>query len=75
MPEIGTRLRNLSARTLLFLRKITEIEYKLPGAAGGAYLREEVAQGRARQVTVIGQNNSQNEDENWLIFEPRASSP
>ena len=67
--EIGTRLRNLSARTLLFLRKITEIEYKLPAAAGGAYLREEVAQGRARQVTVIGQNNSQNEDENWLIFE------
>ncbi len=67
--EIGARLRNLSARTLLFLRKIDEIEYKLPDLAGGVYLREEVDRGPARQVTVIGQNNGQDEDENWLIFE------
>ena len=67
--EIGTRLRNLSARTLLFLRKINEIEYKLPDRTGGVYLREEVVRGPARQVTVIGQNNGKDEDENWLIFE------
>lgn len=67
--EIGVRLRNLSARTLLFLRKINEIEYKLPSSTGGVYLREEIARGPGRQVSVIGQNNSKDEEENWLIFE------
>jgi hypothetical protein len=70
MCEIAERLRNLSARVLLFLRKIKEIEYKLPGEPGGFYLRgKPVPRGQARQVTVIGQNNGQDEDETWLIFE------
>ncbi len=67
--EIGARLRSLSARTLLFLRKINEIEYKLPDLASGIYLHEEIARGSARQVTTIEQNNGQSVDENWLIFE------
>lgn len=67
--EIGARLRNLSARTLLFLRKIREIEYRLPSSAGGVYLREESLRGPARQVRVIGQNTGKDEEENWLIFE------
>ena len=67
--EIGARLRNLSARTLLFLRKINEIQYKLPSSTGGVYLREEIARGPGRQVSVIGQNNGKDEEENWLIFE------
>lgn len=67
--EIGARLRNLSARTLLFLRKINEIEYKLPSSKGGVYLREEITRGPGRQVSVIGQNNGKDEEENWLIFE------
>ena len=65
--EIGKCLRNLSARTLLFLRKIKEIVYKLPGA-DGVYLREETAQGSARRVELIGQNKDQEENESWLIF-------
>lgn len=72
--EIGKCLRNLSARTLLFLRKIKEIEYKLPGDAG-VYLREEISQSHARGVAVIGQNNGQDEDENWLIFERPVTVP
>lgn len=67
--EIGARLCNLSARTLLFLRRINEIEYRLPNSTGGVYLREEIARGLARQVSVIGQNNGKDEEENWLIFE------
>ena len=67
--EIGDRLCSLSARTLLFLRKIEEIEYKLPSSKGGVYLREEIAREPARQVSVIGQNNGNEEEENWLIFE------
>ena len=50
--EISACLHNLSARTLLFLRKINEIEYKLPSSTGGVYLREEIARGPGRQVSV-----------------------
>lgn len=67
--EIAERLRNLSARTLLFLRNIKEIEYKLPDESDGVYLREKDSRGQARQITVIGQNNGQDEEERWLIFE------
>lgn len=73
--EIGDRLRNLSARTLLFLRRINEIEYRLPNSTGGVYLREEIARGPARQVRVIGQNNGKDEEENWLIFERPVAVP
>ena len=73
--EISDRLRNLSARTLLFLRKINQIEYKLTDLTDGVYLREEVVRGSARQVTVIGQNNGMDEDENWLIFERSVPVP
>lgn len=73
--EIGVRLRNLSARTLLFLRKIEEIEYRLPNATEGAYLRDVKMRGSARQVTVIGQNNGKEEEENWLIFERSVPVP
>lgn len=67
--EIAGRLRNLRARTLLFLRRVGEIEYNLPDSKGGCYLREGVARGSGRQVSVIGQNNGKEEEESWLIFE------
>ena len=67
--EIAGRLRNLRARTLLFLRRVGDIEYKLPDSEGGCYLREEVTRGPGRQVSVIGQNNGKEEEESWLIFE------
>ena len=67
--EIDERLRNLGARTLLFLRSIEEIRYELPDGTDGLYLREEVSRGSGRQITVIGQNNGQEEDEKWLVFE------
>lgn len=73
--EISTRLRKLSARTLLFLRKIKEIEYRLPNGMDGVYLREETTRGGAREVTVIGQNNGEDESESWLIFERPVEVP
>lgn len=72
--EIGACLRNLNARTLLFLRKIKEIGYKLPDTAG-VYLREEAAQVSARQVEVLGHGNGQEENEKWLIFERPVKVP
>lgn len=73
--EIGARLCNLSARTLLFLRKIKEIEYRLADETSGVYLREEASRKPGRQVTVIGQNNGEDEDENWLVFEKTVPVP
>ena len=73
--EISTRLRKLSARTLLFLLKIKEIEYRLPNGMDGVYLREETTRGGAREVTVIGQNNGEDESESWLIFERPVEVP
>lgn len=73
--EIGARLHNLNARTLLFLRKITEIEYRLPDSTSGIYLREEIARGLSRQVSVTGQNAGKDEEESWLIFERSVPVP
>lgn len=73
--EIGARLQELGVRTLLFLRNINEIEYKLPDETGGIYLREEIARQPAREVTVIGQNNGTDENEKWLIFERSVPVP
>lgn len=67
--EIAKRLRNLSARTLMFLRKIRRIEYKIEHLPDGFYERRDSVRGLARQVTIIGKNNVKDEDENWLIFE------
>ncbi len=64
------KLRNLGPRVLLFLNRIDEIEWSAdPVEENGQYLKESKKRKKARQVTVIGQNNGQNEDENWLIFE------
>ena len=73
--EIAERLRNLSVRTLLFLRRIKEIEYKLENGENGEYLYEEKNRGSCREVTVIGHNNGQDEDESWLIFERKVKVP
>ena len=73
--EISGRLNRLSARTLLFLRKIKEIEYILPDGIDGTYLRDEAIRGNAREVTVIGQNTGEDESESWLIFERPVELP
>ena len=73
--EISARLRKLSVRTLLFLRKIKEIEYRLPDGVDGVYLRDEAIRGGVREVTVIGQNNGEDESESWLIFERPVELP
>ncbi|MDY0362098.1 MAG: hypothetical protein RBR08_11640 [Desulforegulaceae bacterium] len=72
--EISERLINLNARTLLFLRKIEEIEYILPDSKTGTYLREGIINDSAsREVTVIGQNNGKEEYESWLVFQASVS--
>lgn len=73
--EIADRLHNLNARTLLFLRKIKRIEYKVSSESRGVYLRKGVPRGSGRQVTVIEKNNGEDEDETWLVFEKLVPAP
>ncbi|GLI95539.1 sacsin N-terminal ATP-binding-like domain-containing protein [Methylocystis echinoides] len=73
--EIAERLRGLTARTLLFLRKIKEIEYELPNGARGIYLREEIGGAHGRLVTVLGESGGKEEGERWLLFERSVPIP
>ncbi len=73
------KLRGLGASVLLFLRRIDEIEWRVePDQEEGHYLKE-VEQvdncKTAHRVTVIGQNNGQDESEDWLIFEKLVTVP
>jgi hypothetical protein len=73
--EISQRLLKLQASTLLFLRKIEEIKFKLPDDTKGVYLRDGRTRGHAREVTVIGKNNGKEESESWLIFDRKVDLP
>ena len=73
--EIRSRLLNLNARTLLFLRKISEITYKLPDQTNGVYMRETKNHGSARYVMVMGQSNGNEDNQQWLIFERPVQVP
>ena len=73
------KLRRLGPSVLLFLRRIDEIEWRVePDPEEGQYLKE-VEQvdncKTAHRVTVIGQNNGQDENEDWLIFEKPVTVP
>jgi len=72
--EIAARLRKLGSRTLLFLRHINEISWQIDGGGEGTYLREAHIQGSARRVTVIGEGQDEEEEEEWLVFD-RPVSP
>ncbi|MBW1737981.1 MAG: hypothetical protein JRJ69_10625 [Deltaproteobacteria bacterium] len=66
---IEEKLKKIGSRVLLFLRNITEIEWKIEGQEEGLYLKESKQQGRfAQKVTVIGQHGNEDEEEEWLVF-------
>ena len=68
--EIANGLRRLGIYGLLFLHQIDEISWNVEGRASGQYLREaENIDSNVRRVTIIGQQDGENEkDEEWLIF-------
>ncbi|MBW2124059.1 MAG: hypothetical protein JRH07_19745, partial [Deltaproteobacteria bacterium] len=78
--QIADRLQRLNVRTLLFLKHIEEVEYKLFDGTQGAYLREsrKTPNGQ-REVTVIGQCQISGElhdyEEEWLLFQRPLQTP
>ncbi len=74
--EIDHRLRSLDVRTLLFLRNIGEIAWRSSQGQEGLYLRTSKPRGEARQVTLLGEiGTAEQEEENWLVFERPVASP
>lgn len=70
LVDISAAMRQLSARTLLFLRHIKKICWTLPDGAGGTYLREPQCptdQSVLRHVAIDGHRT-----ETWAVFEQSA---
>jgi len=69
--EIAKGLQRLGPGTLLFLREIEEIEWKVGDGPSGVYLRSkpEILGSGVRRITVLGQEAGKKEvEESWLIF-------
>lgn len=68
--EIAKRLRDIGARTLLFLNHIEEIVWHIDGEESGNYIRDIKARKSHKKVYVISKIGEQNViDEEWLVFE------
>ena len=67
---IADALSRLGTTSLLFLREIKEINWRVDGMPGGSYLRDEVPEGPdVRRVTVVGEKRGEPEvDDEWLVF-------
>ena len=71
---IGEGLANLGERTLLFLKEINELRWKVEGCDYGIYRREESKEDEfARRVRVIGHKKDLTGDEvdvheEWIVF-------
>lgn len=68
--DIATGLIGLGASSLLFLRQIDEVQWRIDDGRSGHYLRESKPLGEGiRRVTVIGQMfGEQDVSSEWLVF-------
>jgi hypothetical protein len=69
--EIFEGLKNLGARTLLFLRNVKEISWTVEDGASGLYFRDEPVQlaPGVREIALMGQQQGEKEvEERWLVF-------
>jgi hypothetical protein len=68
--DIAQSFKQLGPTSLLFLREIEEIRWRVVGGASGLYLREskQLAEG-VRQLTLVGQEHGQPDIfQEWLVF-------
>ncbi len=69
---IGKRLKDLSARSLLFLRNIADISFQIEDGHSGSYERrthKELKAGFAKIITLNDKQLASESKENWLVFE------
>ncbi|MCC7434583.1 MAG: hypothetical protein IT363_07845, partial [Methanoregulaceae archaeon] len=74
---VASGLSELGPRTLLFLRQVEEIAWKVEGGSSGLYLKgksEDTGDG-SRRVTLVGERDGKSViDETWLVFSEEAST-
>ena len=76
LDKIAARLKSLNVRTLLFLRSISEITWRIDTEESGIYIRVTEYRDAARIVNVIGQADDGNDvEETWLVFEKAVDAP
>ena len=67
--DISNALKNLGARTILFLREIEEIQWHISNMSGTYSRKSKKIDDSVRQVTVTGiSNGKEPTSEEWLIF-------
>jgi hypothetical protein len=74
--EIAQGLQRLGPRTLLFLRQIEEITWRIEGGPSGLYLRSaETIGDNVLRVTLLGDaDGNASVDETWLVFSHEAQT-
>jgi hypothetical protein len=73
--SIRNRLADLGLRTLLFLDEIDQIVWDLSGKRSGAYIRDKQQfQNGICRVTLLGEEEQNKYEENWLIFQQSTNS-
>jgi len=76
--EIAEGLRRLGARTLLFLRQIDEIAWRVEGGPSGLYVRgkpEHIGEDVHRIVLLGEEHGKPDVEETWLLFSLEAKTP
>jgi len=73
--EINQGLKNLSRKTLIFLRNIEQLEYVLTDGSTGIYLRQQKKRSLAREVTILGESREKEFEDHWLVFEKDVPLP
>lgn len=76
--DIETGLKRLGPGSLLFLREIDGIEWRVEGGSSGLYLRSEPEwlSDDVRRISVIGQSDrTPDVEESWLLFSRPINTP
>jgi hypothetical protein len=67
--EIAARLEELDVKTLLFLKHIESIEWKVDNGKSGQYLKEsKVGNDGIETVSLLGEQEGSDVQEQWIVF-------
>jgi hypothetical protein len=67
--EIAARLEELGVKTLLFLKHIESIEWKVDNGKSGQYLKEKsIGKNGIETVTLLGEQGGGEVQEQWIVF-------
>jgi hypothetical protein len=75
---ISEKLSRIGPRIVLFLNRISEIEWIVEGGEGGQYIKNVVPLAKcpnACKATVVGHRRNEDTQEEWLLFYRQLASP